>query len=134
MTPQSFIAKWQAADGSERANYPLFFNDLCDLLGVERPQPAKADDWHNGYVNERYIDARDGESAGTARYIDTYHRGRFICEAKSFAVGKHAETAERNGCRASSTSNVSPGASWNNWNGRSASRICASRRKTASKP
>lgn len=95
MTPQAFIAKWQAADGSERANYPLFFNDLCDLLGVERPQPAKADDWHNGYVNERYIDARDGESAGTARYIDTYHRDRFICEAKSFALGKNAETAER---------------------------------------
>ena len=95
MTPHDFIAKWQAADGSERANYPLFFNDLCDLLGVERPQPAKADDWHNGYVNERYIDARDGESAGTARYIDTYHRGRFICEAKSFALGKNAETAER---------------------------------------
>ncbi|MGB9130836.1 MAG: type IIL restriction-modification enzyme MmeI, partial [Thiobacillus sp.] len=95
MTPHDFIAKWNGADGSERANYPLFFNDLCDLLGVERPQPAKADDWHNGYVNERYIDARDGESAGTARYIDTYHRDRFICEAKSFALGKNAETAER---------------------------------------
>ncbi len=95
MTPHDFIAKWNGADGSERANYPLFFNDLCDLLGVEQPQPAKADDWHNGYVNERYIDARDGESAGTARYIDTYHRDRFICEAKSFALGKNAETAER---------------------------------------
>lgn len=64
MTPHDFIAKWNGADGSERANYPLFFNDLCDLLGVERPQPAQADDWHNAYVNERYIDARDGESAG----------------------------------------------------------------------
>jgi len=95
MTPHDFIAKWNGADGSERANYPLFFNDLCDLLGVEQPQPAKADDWHNGYVNERYIDARDGESAGTARYIDTYHRDRFICEAKSFALGKNAETADR---------------------------------------
>jgi len=95
MTPDDFIAKWNAVDGSERANYPLFFNDLCDLLGVGRPQPAKADDWHNAYVNERYIDARDGESAGTARYIDTYYRGRFICEAKSFDLGKNSETADR---------------------------------------
>ncbi|WP_296753272.1 DNA methyltransferase [Thiobacillus sp.] len=93
MTPHDFIAKWNGADGSERANYPLFFNDLCDLLGVGKPQPALADDWHNAYVNERYIDARDGASAGTARYIDTYHRGRFICEAKSFALGRDAETS-----------------------------------------
>ncbi|ODU50911.1 MAG: hypothetical protein ABS92_01480 [Thiobacillus sp. SCN 63-374] len=95
MTPHDFIAKWNGADGSERANYPLFFNDLCDLLGVGKPQPALADDWHNAYVNERYIDARDGASAGTARYIDTYHRGRFICEAKSFALGRDAETSDR---------------------------------------
>ena len=53
MSPHDFITRWNGADGSERANYPLFFNDLCDLLEVERPQPAKADDWHNGYVNER---------------------------------------------------------------------------------
>jgi hypothetical protein len=95
MTPDDFIARWDGADGSERANYPLFFSELCDLLGVDRPQPAQADDWHNAYVSERYIDAFDGESAGTARFIDTYHRGRFICEAKSFALGKNAETADR---------------------------------------
>jgi hypothetical protein len=43
--------------------------------------------------NERCINARDGESAGTARFIDTYHRGCFICEAKSFDLGKNTETA-----------------------------------------
>ncbi|MFO7542570.1 MAG: type IIL restriction-modification enzyme MmeI [Thiobacillus sp.] len=95
MTPQHFITRWDGADGSERANYPLFISDLCELLQVEKPQPALADDWHNTYVNERYIDARDGESAGNARFIDTYRRGCFICEAKSFALGKNAETAER---------------------------------------
>jgi hypothetical protein len=30
MTAHDFIAKWNGADGSGRANYPLFFNDLCD--------------------------------------------------------------------------------------------------------
>lgn len=34
MTPHHFIAKWNDADGGERANYPLFFNELCDLHGV----------------------------------------------------------------------------------------------------
>ena len=95
MTPQDFITRWDGADGSERANYPLFISDLCELLQVEKPQPALADDWHNTYVNERYIDARDGASAGNARFIDTYRRGCFICEAKSFDLGKNTETVER---------------------------------------
>jgi hypothetical protein len=95
MTPQDFIARWNGADGSERANYQLFFNDLCDLLGVDKPQPSQADDWHNAYVYERYIDARDGASAGNARFIDTYRRGHFICESKSFSLGKDAESADR---------------------------------------
>ena len=95
MTPQDFITRWEGKDGSERANYPLFISDLCDLLQVEKPQPAQADDWHNTYVNERYIDARDGESAGNARFIDTYRRSCFICEAKSFDLGKNTETVER---------------------------------------
>lgn len=90
MTPAHFIQKWNGASGSERANYQLFFNDLCELLGVDKPQPAQADDAHNAYVFERYIDARDGESAGNARYIDTYKRGHFICESKSFHLGKNA--------------------------------------------
>jgi hypothetical protein len=95
VTPQDFIAKWDGADGSERANYQLFFNDLCDLLGVEKPQPAQSDDWLNAYVYERYIDARNGESAGISRFIDTYRRARFICESKSFALGKNAESGDR---------------------------------------
>ncbi len=95
MTPQDFISKWNGADGSERANYQLFFNDLCELLGVDKPQPAQADDAHNAYVFERWIDARDGESAGTSRFLDTYKRGHFICESKSFHLGKSAESADR---------------------------------------
>lgn len=34
-------------------------------------------------------------SAGNASFIDTYRRGCFICEAKSFNLGKNTETVER---------------------------------------
>jgi hypothetical protein len=40
MTPQDFITRWDGANGSERANYPLFISDLCELLQVEKPQPG----------------------------------------------------------------------------------------------
>ena len=40
MTPQQFIAKWQAADLSEQSVCQQHFLDLCELLG--QPKPAEA--------------------------------------------------------------------------------------------
>ncbi|HNQ56326.1 MAG: hypothetical protein DPW12_11695 [Rhodocyclaceae bacterium] len=38
------ISRWQAAGGSERANYLLFVGELTELLGLPRPDPlADAD-------------------------------------------------------------------------------------------
>ena len=84
MTPEQFVAQWQDASGSERANYQSFFNDLCELLEVERPRPAQADDRDNAYVHERHLKSADGRSQGANRYIDTYKRGCFIAEGKAF--------------------------------------------------
>lgn len=38
---QAFIAKWHGKDGSERANYRLFITELCELLEVPKPDPAR---------------------------------------------------------------------------------------------
>ena len=37
MTPEQFIAKWQAADLKERAAAQSHFNDLCELLDEPKP-------------------------------------------------------------------------------------------------
>ncbi len=84
MTPERFIQKWQDASGSERANYQSFFNDLCDMLGVAKPDPAQTDNRDNAYVFERHIKANDGLSTGDNRFLDTYKRGHFIAEGKAF--------------------------------------------------
>ncbi len=44
-----FIARWQAADGSELANYQLFVHQLAELLGVDQPQPSREDTRDNAY-------------------------------------------------------------------------------------
>jgi hypothetical protein len=36
---EDFIARWSAASPSKRANAQLFLVELCDLLGVPRPDP-----------------------------------------------------------------------------------------------
>ena len=35
-----FVARWQASEAAERANYQLFLSELCGLLGVAQPEPA----------------------------------------------------------------------------------------------
>ena len=43
-----FIARWSTASPSERANAQLFLVELCDLLGVPRPDPKPG----SGYAFE----------------------------------------------------------------------------------
>ncbi len=79
----SFITRWQGREGGqERANYALFLTELCDILGVARPQPAAVSAESNDYVFERVVKdpARDGSVS--SRRIDLYRRGSFILEAK----------------------------------------------------
>jgi hypothetical protein len=53
MTPQQFVAKWRAAQLSERSAYQQHFCDLCDLLS--QPKPAEADPEGTHYTFERGV-------------------------------------------------------------------------------
>lgn len=59
----AFIARWDAAGGSERANYQLFVNELCELLGVPTPDPARDDTRDNAYVFERRVTFQHGDGS-----------------------------------------------------------------------
>ena len=61
---EAFIARWQGREGGqERANYALFLSELCDVLGVPRPDPAAATTETNDYVFERLV--RETQLDGT---------------------------------------------------------------------
>jgi ubiquitin len=77
-----FIARWQHADGTERANYQLFLTELAELLQLPRPQPAASDWRDNAYVFERVVDREKLNGAVTKNWIDLYRRDAFVCEAK----------------------------------------------------
>ena len=79
---EQFIRRWQGRHGGqERANYAMFLCELCDVLGLPRPDPA-GHPGQNDYVFERAVKevARDG-SVSTRR-IDLYKRDCFVLEAK----------------------------------------------------
>ena len=79
---EAFIARWQGADGRERANYQLFLTELATLLELPSPQPATADERANAYVFERRVGFRHGDGSESWGYIDLYRRGSFVLEAK----------------------------------------------------
>ena len=78
----AFIARWQRAGGSERANYQLFLAELCELLALPRPDPAGEDTRDNAYVFERRVLMRQPDGSASNGFIDLYRRGAFVLEAK----------------------------------------------------
>jgi len=82
VTVDEFIAKWQVSGGNERANTQLFVADLCDLLGVERPQPTLSETGRNDYVFERHVVKTEIDGVTSNGWIDLYKRDCFILEAK----------------------------------------------------
>jgi hypothetical protein len=84
-----FIARWKSSGAAERANCQPFLAELCDLLGVPRPDPTVPDDTHNAYVFERNVIFHNGDGTTSIGRIDLYKRGCFVLEAKQ---GSESET------------------------------------------
>ena len=83
MKLETFITRWSAREGgAERANYQMFLSELCDELGVHRPDPAGAERDHNDYVFERAVRPRGSDTTSASKRIDLYKRNAFILEAK----------------------------------------------------
>jgi hypothetical protein len=82
VTYPDFLARWQASGGAEHANYGLFLQDLCDLLGVPRPDPTTDDPTQDAYVFERGVSFDDGAGKRSTGRIDLYKRGCFVLETK----------------------------------------------------
>jgi len=77
---ETFIGRWQASGGAERANYALFLAELCDVLGVPRPEAATGG--AGDYRFERSVTRHEKDGTTSTRRIDLYKRGCFVLEAK----------------------------------------------------
>jgi len=91
-----FQGRWKNSGGAERANYVLFLQDLCALLGVAPPTPTTANPTEDAYVLERAVQFNDGAKKSTGR-IDLYKRGCFVLETKQ---GTDSPDAEKQAQRA----------------------------------
>ncbi|MET0623097.1 MAG: type IIL restriction-modification enzyme MmeI [Pyrinomonadaceae bacterium] len=78
----NFIERWASSGAAERANYQIFLAELCDVLGVPRPEPTKPDEDENAYVFEKSVIFYHGDGTSSTGRIDLYKRGCFVLEAK----------------------------------------------------
>jgi len=88
-----FVRRWHASAAAERANFQSFCNELCDLLAVPRPDPARQDERDNAYVYDKTVWFDDGDGKRTANFIDLYKRACFVMEDKH---GSEADDGEPN--------------------------------------
>jgi hypothetical protein len=79
---QPFIDRWKTSGGAERANYQLFLTELCEVLGVEHPNPALDENQENSYVFEKAVKFHHGDGTESTGFIDLYKRGCFVLETK----------------------------------------------------
>lgn len=83
MEIEAFMTRWTSREGgAERANFPMFATEVCDQIGVARPDPSGFERKYNDYVFERAVRRRDCTDAVSSLRIDLYKRGCFIMEAK----------------------------------------------------
>jgi len=79
---EAFVARWQVSGATERANYQLFLTELCRILDVPGPDPARPNDHENAYIFEKSVVFPHGDGSHTTKFIDLYKRGCFVLEAK----------------------------------------------------
>ncbi len=72
---QTFLDRWQLAGAGERANYGLYLSELCDVLGVPRPQPMQPTSAKNDYTLDRDVIRKHLDGNSTTNFVDLYKRG-----------------------------------------------------------
>ncbi|SEL57649.1 Type II restriction/modification system, DNA methylase subunit YeeA [Bosea lupini] len=79
---EAFIARWRISEGAERASFPSFIGEFCELLRMERPQPPTSDVEAVAYRFEYPVRLSGPDGSGTTGRIDLYRKRCFVMEAK----------------------------------------------------
>jgi hypothetical protein len=90
---EAYIQRWGGGisrGGNETANLQMFLTELCTLLALPPPDPARTARSDNAYVFERVVTEQFADGGQTHREIDLYKRGCFILEGKD--TGKQTGT------------------------------------------
>jgi hypothetical protein len=78
---ETFITRWEGSSGNERANCQLFFAEMCDALGVDRPID-KGRIPNDPYCFDKDVKIFHPSGKVTPGFIDFHKAEHFLIEAK----------------------------------------------------
>jgi len=87
----AFLDKWRCSGGAELSNSQSFLSEVCDLLGVPRPDAAKPELRENAYVFERWVTFDNADGTTSNGRIDLYKRGCLVLESKQGVLREERE-------------------------------------------
>ncbi len=91
---ETFITRWAGSSGNERANYQLFFAEMCDALGVDRPMD-KGRIPNDPYCFDKDVKIFHPSGKVTPGFVDFYKAEHFLIEAKQGGTTSKKGTAKR---------------------------------------
>ncbi|XZO04473.1 MAG: class I SAM-dependent DNA methyltransferase [Microcoleus sp.] len=91
---ETFITRWAGSSGNERANYQLFFAEMCDALGVDRPLD-KGRIPNDPYCFDKDLKIFHPSGQVTSGFVDFYKAEHFLIEAKQGGTTSKKGTAKR---------------------------------------
>jgi len=91
---ETFITRWAGSSGNERANYQLFFAEMCEALGVDRPFD-KGRIPNDPYCFDKDVKIFHPSGKVTPGFIDFYKAEHFLIEAKQGGTTSKKGTAKR---------------------------------------
>ncbi|MEG4323470.1 MULTISPECIES: DNA methyltransferase [unclassified Microcoleus] len=91
---ETFITRWDGSSGNERANYQLFFAEMCDALGVDRPFD-KGRIPNDPYCFDKDVKIFHPSGKITPGFIDFHKAEHFLIEAKQGGTTGKKGTAKR---------------------------------------
>ena len=84
-----FIARWKASGGSEQANSQLFLAELCAVLGLPIPEPAKPVNEENTYSFERKVYVTLGDGTKKLKKLDAHRKSRQLLHPELTLTGMY---------------------------------------------
>ena len=104
----TFVGRWQQSAASERANYGLFLIELCEVLGLPRPEPATGESGPRRVMcSSAQLHFHNPDGTTSTGFIDLYRHDAFVLETKQGCEAKREATLlEQAGLR------YAPAASW----------------------
>ncbi|MCC3408371.1 MAG: class I SAM-dependent DNA methyltransferase [Microcoleus sp. PH2017_10_PVI_O_A] len=91
---ETFITRWAGSSGNERANYQLFFVEMCDALAVDRPMD-KGRIPNDPYCFDKDVKIFHPSGKVTPGFVDFHKAEHFLIEAKQGGTTSKKGTAKR---------------------------------------